>query len=188
MCCGRCAGRWRVEPASGRASVAAREQLRHVRHVRNWLGPCDKAGNGAAGDRVEAVGFRKLRACSVASARQRQAVRPRSRWKRVRSRSQAEQQTMHARSSRTRREAGVNCLHPWGHLCKPATTTPGYLIRKAQDAPSVPCPCGTSTRILTSADARVFAARHEYPRTRSGTTTKRRPRFTTFWKVRARSS
>jgi mannose-6-phosphate isomerase-like protein (cupin superfamily) len=31
-------------------------------------------------------------------------------------------------------------------------TTPGYLIRKLADAPSVPCPCGVSTRILTSAD------------------------------------
>lgn len=32
------------------------------------------------------------------------------------------------------------------------TTTTGYVIRKQADAPSVPCPCGTSTRILTSAD------------------------------------
>ena len=28
----------------------------------------------------------------------------------------------------------------------------GYLIRKLADAPSVPCPCGTSTRPLTAAD------------------------------------
>jgi mannose-6-phosphate isomerase-like protein (cupin superfamily) len=28
----------------------------------------------------------------------------------------------------------------------------GYVIRKLADAPSVPCPCGTSTRILTAAD------------------------------------
>jgi mannose-6-phosphate isomerase-like protein (cupin superfamily) len=33
----------------------------------------------------------------------------------------------------------------------PAATA-GYLIRKQADAPSVPCPCGTSTRILTAAD------------------------------------
>lgn len=32
------------------------------------------------------------------------------------------------------------------------TTTAGYVVRKQADAPSVPCPCGTSTRILTSAD------------------------------------
>lgn len=32
------------------------------------------------------------------------------------------------------------------------TATSGFLIRKASDAPSVPCPCGTSTRILTGAD------------------------------------
>jgi mannose-6-phosphate isomerase-like protein (cupin superfamily) len=28
----------------------------------------------------------------------------------------------------------------------------GYLIRKLADAPSVPCPCGVSTRPLTAAD------------------------------------
>src|SRR5947207_2427351 len=31
-------------------------------------------------------------------------------------------------------------------------TTNGYLIRKLADAPSVPCPCGVSTRPLTAAD------------------------------------
>lgn len=31
-------------------------------------------------------------------------------------------------------------------------TSPGYVVRKLADAPAVPCPCGTSTRILTSAD------------------------------------
>src|SRR5206468_3128092 len=30
--------------------------------------------------------------------------------------------------------------------------TAGYLIRRAADAPTVPCPCGDSTRILTVAD------------------------------------
>lgn len=29
---------------------------------------------------------------------------------------------------------------------------PGYLVRHQQDAPTVPCPCGQSTRILTRAD------------------------------------
>ena len=32
------------------------------------------------------------------------------------------------------------------------TTATGYLVRKLADAPSVPCPCGVSTRPLTSAD------------------------------------
>lgn len=31
-------------------------------------------------------------------------------------------------------------------------TSTGYLVRKLADAPSVPCPCGISTRILTAAD------------------------------------
>jgi mannose-6-phosphate isomerase-like protein (cupin superfamily) len=31
-------------------------------------------------------------------------------------------------------------------------TTPGYLIRRLAEAPSVPCPCGVSTRPLTAAD------------------------------------
>src|SRR5262249_55553722 len=36
-----------------------------------------------------------------------------------------------------------------------ATTTRGYLIRRLQDAPTVPCPCGQSTRPLTAADTPV---------------------------------
>jgi mannose-6-phosphate isomerase-like protein (cupin superfamily) len=36
-----------------------------------------------------------------------------------------------------------------------ATTGPGYLVRRLADAPTVPCPCGESTRPLTAAD---FAA------------------------------
>lgn len=32
------------------------------------------------------------------------------------------------------------------------TTSTGYVIRKLADAPSVPCPCGVSTRPLTAAD------------------------------------
>jgi mannose-6-phosphate isomerase-like protein (cupin superfamily) len=35
------------------------------------------------------------------------------------------------------------------------TTTSGYLIRRLQDAPTVPCPCGESTRPLTGADTPV---------------------------------
>lgn len=31
-------------------------------------------------------------------------------------------------------------------------TGPGYLVRHQQTAPTVPCPCGLSTRILTRAD------------------------------------
>ena len=34
----------------------------------------------------------------------------------------------------------------------PVTAANGYLIRKLADAPSVPCPCGVSTRPLTAAD------------------------------------
>ena len=34
----------------------------------------------------------------------------------------------------------------------PSVTSNGYLVRRAADAPAVPCPCGTSTRILTAAD------------------------------------
>jgi mannose-6-phosphate isomerase-like protein (cupin superfamily) len=33
-----------------------------------------------------------------------------------------------------------------------ANASQGYRIKKFADAPSVPCPCGTSTRILTAAD------------------------------------
>src|SRR5262249_53206168 len=34
-------------------------------------------------------------------------------------------------------------------------TTPGYLIRRLSEAPTVPCPCGQSTRPLTIADTPV---------------------------------
>lgn len=30
---------------------------------------------------------------------------------------------------------------------------PGYLVRRLEEAPTVPCPCGQSTRPLTRADA-----------------------------------
>ena len=33
-----------------------------------------------------------------------------------------------------------------------AATTKGYLVRTRQEAPTVPCPCGQSTRIITRAD------------------------------------
>ena len=36
-----------------------------------------------------------------------------------------------------------------------ATTGKGYLVRRVQDAPTVPCPCGQSTRPLTRADTPV---------------------------------
>ena len=32
------------------------------------------------------------------------------------------------------------------------TVTRGYLVRRLEDAPTVPCPCGESTRPLTKAD------------------------------------
>jgi mannose-6-phosphate isomerase-like protein (cupin superfamily) len=32
-------------------------------------------------------------------------------------------------------------------------TSKGYLVRRLDEAPTVPCPCGQSTRPLTSADA-----------------------------------
>jgi mannose-6-phosphate isomerase-like protein (cupin superfamily) len=32
------------------------------------------------------------------------------------------------------------------------TSPPGYLVRRLADAPTVPCPCGQSTRPLTVAD------------------------------------
>ena len=35
------------------------------------------------------------------------------------------------------------------------TTTNGYLVRRLQEAPTVPCPCGQSTRILTRQDTAV---------------------------------
>ena len=34
-------------------------------------------------------------------------------------------------------------------------TGKGYLVRRVQDAPTVPCPCGQSTRPLTRADTPV---------------------------------
>lgn len=33
-----------------------------------------------------------------------------------------------------------------------ATTSPGYFVRHIEDAPTVPCSCGQSTRPLTRAD------------------------------------
>ena len=32
-------------------------------------------------------------------------------------------------------------------------TATGYTVRRTADAPTVPCPCGASTRVLTAADA-----------------------------------
>src|SRR5919197_3783236 len=37
----------------------------------------------------------------------------------------------------------------------PTTTGPGYLVRRLQDAPTVPCSCGQSTRPLTGTDTPV---------------------------------
>ncbi|MBI2804104.1 MAG: cupin domain-containing protein [Planctomycetes bacterium] len=37
----------------------------------------------------------------------------------------------------------------------PAVTTPGYLVRRLEDAPTVPCPCGESTRPLTRSETPV---------------------------------
>ncbi len=37
----------------------------------------------------------------------------------------------------------------------PTTTSKGYLVRRPQDAPTVPCPCGQSTRPPTRADTAV---------------------------------
>jgi mannose-6-phosphate isomerase-like protein (cupin superfamily) len=34
----------------------------------------------------------------------------------------------------------------------PAIATNGYLVRRLDEAPTVPCPCGSSTRPLTRAD------------------------------------
>ena len=31
-------------------------------------------------------------------------------------------------------------------------TSPGYLVRRVQDAPTVPCPCGSATRVLGARD------------------------------------
>ena len=33
-----------------------------------------------------------------------------------------------------------------------STATAGYLVRRLDEAPTVPCPCGQSTRIITRAD------------------------------------
>ena len=35
------------------------------------------------------------------------------------------------------------------------STTPGYIVRHIKDAPTVPCPCGESTRPLTGQDTPV---------------------------------
>jgi mannose-6-phosphate isomerase-like protein (cupin superfamily) len=32
------------------------------------------------------------------------------------------------------------------------STSKGYLVRRVSDAPTVPCPCGESTRLMTRAD------------------------------------
>jgi mannose-6-phosphate isomerase-like protein (cupin superfamily) len=37
----------------------------------------------------------------------------------------------------------------------PAVASKGYLVKRLQDAPTVPCPCGQSTRPLTRADTPV---------------------------------
>jgi mannose-6-phosphate isomerase-like protein (cupin superfamily) len=37
------------------------------------------------------------------------------------------------------------------------TTTPGPVVRHLVDAPSVPCPCGTSTRPLTELDGAPYS-------------------------------
>ncbi len=34
----------------------------------------------------------------------------------------------------------------------PTATGPGYLVRTLAEAPTVPCPCGASTRIVTAKD------------------------------------
>ena len=53
-------------------------------------------------------------------------------------------------------------------------TAKGYTIRRAESAPTVPCPCGTSTRIVSAADGlgcsfhitEIFdSARHYHRRT-----------------------
>lgn len=55
----------------------------------------------------------------------------------------------------------------------PTTAGPGYLVRRRTDAPTVPCPCGSSTRLLTRADGPLAnfhvttiheAARHYHAR------------------------
>ncbi|MCI0642939.1 MAG: cupin domain-containing protein [Gemmataceae bacterium] len=37
----------------------------------------------------------------------------------------------------------------------PTSVSAGYLVRRLEDAPTVPCPCGQSTRPLTRADTPV---------------------------------
>ncbi len=37
----------------------------------------------------------------------------------------------------------------------PATASKGYLVRRAEDAVTVPCPCGQSTRFVTGKDTPV---------------------------------
>lgn len=37
----------------------------------------------------------------------------------------------------------------------PVTTEKGYLIKRLAEAPTIPCPCGQSTRPLTRADTAV---------------------------------
>src|SRR5438093_13575244 len=37
----------------------------------------------------------------------------------------------------------------------PTATAAGYLVRRIQEAPTVPCPCGESTRPITAADHTV---------------------------------
>src|SRR5277367_5944078 len=37
----------------------------------------------------------------------------------------------------------------------PTQSSPGYMVRRIQDAPTVPCPCGESTRAITRADTPV---------------------------------
>lgn len=37
----------------------------------------------------------------------------------------------------------------------PVTTSKGYLVRRPEDAVTVPCPCGQSTRFITGADVPV---------------------------------
>ncbi len=37
----------------------------------------------------------------------------------------------------------------------PVAVSPGYLVKRVSEAPTVPCPCGQSTRPLTRADTPV---------------------------------
>src|ERR1043166_1725662 len=53
-------------------------------------------------------------------------------------------------------DLAANPRHPYTIRAprRPAvsTTTAGYLVRRLQEAPTVPCPCGQSTRPLTRLD------------------------------------